>query len=50
MKRAAEAPLRVNQYTLMLVRSWSRSTPSSVHSSNFSAIQASCPTGESVRA
>jgi predicted DNA-binding transcriptional regulator YafY len=57
MKRAAEAPLRVNQYTLMLVSSWSRSTTSSgswgvssVHSLNFSTIQASWPAGESVRA
>jgi hypothetical protein len=57
MTCAAEAPLLVNQYRLMVVSSWSRSTASSgssaaalVHSLNFSTIQASWPTGESLRA
>ena len=46
-----------NQYTLTLARSWSRSTACSgtsaaglTHSWNFSTIQASWPTGESVSA
>src|SRR6516164_1153487 len=46
---AAVAPERVNQYRLTVVSSWSRSTGRSVHSSTFSAIQASCSSGESVR-
>jgi hypothetical protein len=57
MNWAAEAPLRVNQYTLTLASSWSRSTArsgswlaGSVHSLTFSTIQASYPAGESVRA
>ena len=46
---AALAPELVNQYRLTVVSSWSRSTGSSVHSWTFSAIQASCSSGESVR-
>src|SRR5579862_6398346 len=52
--RADEPAVLVSQYTVTLVSSWSRSTapgsPPSVHSLNFSAIQASWPAGESVSA
>jgi hypothetical protein len=53
---AVDAPDPVNQKLLTLVSSWSRSTASpgflagSVHSWNFSTIQASRPTGESLSA
>jgi hypothetical protein len=46
--------VRVSQYTVTFVSIWSRSTASSgrsdesVHSLNFSTIQASWPAGESV--
>jgi hypothetical protein len=54
--RADDPAVLVSQYSITLVSSWSRSTASSelsresVHSINFSAIQASWPTGESVSA
>ena len=51
------APDPVNQKMLTLVSNWSRSTASSgsvaagsVHSWNFSTIQANCPAGESLSA
>jgi len=44
---AAVTPEPVNQYRLTEVSSWSRSTGRSVHSWTFSAIQASCSSGES---
>jgi len=46
---AALAPEPVNQYRLTVVSIWSRSTGRSVHSCTFSAIQASCSSGESAR-
>src|SRR5689334_21349060 len=48
VKCADDAPDRVNQYTLTIVSRSSTGTPASVQSVNFSPIQASCPTGESV--
>jgi hypothetical protein len=54
--RADDVIVRVTQYTITLVSSWSRvkafsgSPSQSLHERNFSTIQASRPAGESLSA